>query len=259
MVAVCDILGFKKLLYSRPLDKIVNDDFGYLRKAIYSSIHKSATPDYVPTIKEIKAQDRVGFAWFSDTVLLYSLEDNDERVADLIETASWLIMETILTTTVRMRIGISYGQVFIDQDNEIYLGRAIADAFYWQEKQQWSGGLLSNSAAQRIPKNIVEQNFPFPWNLVSYKVPLKLSPKDGFEVVDKNNKRLDDIPWTGRTTMLALDWTRFIHRDLRFLWSEDKPEPDYRNDPKDLIVKWRQTRDFHDAVCKFCNKKTQEV
>lgn len=62
MVAVCDILGFKVILNSLPLEEIVEDDFAYLRKALYSSLHQDKTPEHTPTLEEFQAQNRVGFA-----------------------------------------------------------------------------------------------------------------------------------------------------------------------------------------------------
>lgn len=255
MVAVCDILGFKKLLYSRPLEEIVEDDFDYLRKALYSSLFKKATPEHTPTLEEFQAQDRVGFAWFSDTVLLYSLQDNEDGYCDLIETASWLIMHTVLTTTVRFRIGISYGKVFIDTGNQIYLGKAIAEAYQLQEKLQWCGGALTKQAEAVIPQFIKDTNFPSPWHLARYRVPIKQIKKEGFTVVNKDEKPID-LLIIGRVKMLALDWTRFLHREFNLPWSRERPDPLPDEAPPDVIMKWKETVEFHDTVCKSCHKDT---
>lgn len=254
MVAVCDILGFKRLLYSIPLEEIVEDDFSYLRKALYSSLHRKKTPEHTPTLEEFHAQDRVGFAWFSDTVLLYSLEDNEERHCDVIETAAWLIIHTIVEATVRFRIGISYGEVFIDTENQIYLGKAIAEAHELQKRQQWSGGALTKQAAAKIPQYIKDSDFPYPWQLARYSVPLKQTKRNGVTVVDKDDKPIDDLLVIGRVPMLAIDWTRFLHTEFNMPWSKKRPEPLPNEAPPDVIMKWRQTVEFHDKVCKFCDK-----
>jgi hypothetical protein len=246
MVAVCDILGFKRLLYSIPLEEIVEDEFDYLRKALYSSLYKKETPEHTPTLEEFQAQEKVGFAWFSDTVLLYSLKDNEEGYCDLIETAAWLIIHTILTATVRLRIGISYGKVYIDTENQIYLGKAIAEAYELQQRQQWSGGALTRQAEA---KHIKDSDFPYPWHLARYRVPLKPTRRNGFSVVDK-----DDKPSIERVPMLALDWTRFLHRGFSMQWSKERPEPLSNEVPSGVIIKWKQTVEFHDKVCKFCDK-----
>ena len=41
MIAVCDILGFSKLIESNPLDKVVDHTLGWFRKALHHSIHKN--------------------------------------------------------------------------------------------------------------------------------------------------------------------------------------------------------------------------
>lgn len=256
MVAVCDILGFKAILNSLPLEEIVKEDFGYLRKALYSSLYQEKTPEHTPTLEEFQAQNRVGFAWFSDTILLYSLEDNVDGYMNLIETAAWIIIETILSHTVRLRVGISYGKVFIDPENQIYLGLAIAEADELQKRQEWSGGALTKKAEQKIPPSIEEAGFPYPWHLARYKVPLK-PPKGLMSVEVKygdSSPKPADFPIIARFPMLAIDWTRFLHTHFDLVWSKENEQPDPDKIPKDIIIKWMNTREFHKEVCKFCQK-----
>jgi hypothetical protein len=254
MVAVCDILGFKVILNSLPLEDIVEDDFAYLRKALYSSLHQDKTPEHTPTLEDFQAQNRVGFAWFSDTVLLYSLEDNVNGYINLIETAAWLIIQTIVGATLRYRIGISYGKVYIDPENQIYLGKAIAEANELQSKQEWSGGALTRQAEAKIPQGIKEADFPPPWHLAQYRVPLKM-PKSMAIVVDKDNRPLDNKAIITSELMLAVDWTRFLHTEFHLRWSREREEPQSDEAPADVIMKWYQTREFHKNVCKFCSKQ----
>lgn len=52
MIAVCDLLGVKRFLYSHPLKEIVEDDFGHIRKIIFSSLSEKETPNHIPTLEE---------------------------------------------------------------------------------------------------------------------------------------------------------------------------------------------------------------
>ena len=118
MVGVCDILGFKTLLKSISLEEIIEDDFAYLRKALYASIHKKATPEHTPTLEEFQAQ--------------------------------------VIRT---------------------------------------------------------EQ-------------------------------------------MLAMDWTRFLHKEFQLHWSREREIPLPNEAPSDVILKWYNTREFHMKVCKFCGEQS---
>ncbi|MFC2169663.1 hypothetical protein ACFLRM_03725 [Acidobacteriota bacterium] len=255
MVAVCDILGFKNVLYSQPLEDIVKFGFGYLRKAIYYCLHQKNLPEHEPTFDDFQAQDRVGIAWFSDSILLYSLEDNEDGYRDLIETSAWLINSTITRPDLRFRVGVSHGQVFIDPKNHIYLGRAISEAYELQSRQEWSGGALTVNAGAKIPQHVKDTNFPHPWHLVKYYVPLKATKRNGITILEKG-KPVQDKLIIVAYPQLAIDWTRFLHTSFRMDWSEERTEPLPDEAPIDVITKWKNTLKFHNKVCAFCKKKT---
>jgi|GEM_PF-1162777 len=259
MVAVCDILGFKTILYSQPLENIVKFGFGYLRNALYHCLHHENPPEHDPTLEDLQTQDRVGFAWFSDTILLYSLEDNEDGYQKLIETSSWVINHTIVRPDVRFRIGVSYGKVFIDPENRIYLGKAIAEAYELQSRQEWSGGALTPKTEAKIPHYTKEENFPHPWHLVRYRVPLKATKRDGITAVDEDNKPIHDKLITVRYPMLAIDWTRFLHSSFKMDWSKEKAEPSAEDAPFDVIIKWKNIVEFRDEVCMFCKEHYSEI
>jgi hypothetical protein len=255
MVGLFDILGFKNILFSIPLKEVVDVHYGYLREALYFGIF-AEEPKHDPTWEEIRDQNKLGVAWFSDSVLIYSLRDNEDNYCDLIRASAYMLMKTICCSypPIRFRIGISYGEVFIDPEKQIYLGKPIIQAYKLQEKQQWSGGILDKFAKAKIPQYVKDQNYPFPWFLIPYKVPLKLNEKNGFSVVNNDMNSLK-IPITGCTTMLAIDWTRFLHGSFTLNWSKEKAEPDPGEAPYDVIFKWKMTKEFHETVCQFCKKQ----
>jgi hypothetical protein len=254
MVAVCDILGFKNVLKSSPLEEVVEEDFQILSGAIYFCLHKKNPRQHPLTYHDFQSQGRVGFAWFSDTILLYSLEDTEAGYMNLIESAAWLLSLTITSSNYQLRIGVSYGKVYIDPENHLYLGQPIVDAFLLQEKQEWSGGALTGSAEERIPQEVRDGKFLAPWYLVKYPVPHKLTRKDGFTVLI-NDQPTDTVPLLGRTPMMALDWTNFFHPfGFNLYWSRENHEPPPSEKRKDVIRKWRHTVEFHDKVCRSCKK-----
>jgi hypothetical protein len=237
MVAVCDILGFSKLVKDYPADVVVKDILSWVRKALYHSTHKNNFPQHVPTLKELQTHAHLGLVWFSDTIMLYTNEDNDESIRTLITTLSWLLFETIFNPYARLRCGVSYGQAVIEPENAIYVGKPFVEAFELEKSQAWSGGALTSKAVQRIPEEAREgQNIN--WWVVPYKVPLK------------EDKHLQT---------LAIDWTWGIHKQRDFLhWSKTSENPkksDWETNP-DICEKFVNTKNFHDAVCVFCGKRT---
>ncbi len=231
MVAVCDLLGFSNLVQQNDLNVIVNNNLGYLRQALHHSIHHNDFPEEVPTLNELLQHDNVGFAWFSDTLLFYGRDDSDESNRRVIETIGWLIFETMLIPQIRIRAGISYGEIHVDTENSLYVGSAIIDAYQLEKIQLWSGGALTDSASERMSSGN-------DW-LIPYNVPVRT----------QNGGR------SNRHT-LAINWTFGIHMADTFLfhWSlnhEEPPQEEIDNNP-DIVEKWRNTRQFHIDACRFC-------
>ena len=182
----------------------------------------------------LRRESGAGLAWFSDTVLMYAKNDTDESCRKLIETVAWLLFATNLTHPIKIRSGISYGEVYLDEENEIFVGAPIVDAYVFQEQQEWSGGALDKSAYARIPSHVIQTN-PFDGYLIPCNVPVRPPVNDLF---------------------LAIDWTRGLHPYTPFDWSEKSKVPteeEIQTFP-DVIEKWKNTKAFHEFACRHCGK-----
>ncbi len=238
MIAVCDILGFRNLVQDNPLEDVVDKALNWFRQALYHSIRKDGWPSEAPPLREIQEQANVGVAWFSDTILLYTLKDDDESVRALVSSVGWLTFETILAGTMRVRSGISYGKVYLNPENALYVGTPIIEAYEMEQSQAWCGAALTAAAVARVPSWARGGEFA-DWSLVPYDVPLKQGP----------------------IRTLAVNWTLGYHGPFFSLdWSKNSPEPtamDWERQPG-VCEKWRNTKAFHDSVCRCRNRKTPE-
>ncbi|HGJ66336.1 TPA: hypothetical protein ENS27_13310 [bacterium] len=244
LVAICDILGFKNLIMNNSVEDVANNSLGYLKRSLYHSITQEDIPDNLPTMTELKQNSKVGFAIFSDTILLYTKKDTDDDCQFLLETCGWLLFENVFNHSTRLRIGISYGETFINEEDNIYIGKSIVEAYQLEKSQEWAGGALTKNAEERIPefvkteflydKNTINGRI-FNWYLTYYDVPLK----GGF------SERL-----------LTIDWTRGIHHYLPFEWSKNHKEPteDEIFKKPDIVSKWRNTKKYHEDNCYYCSK-----
>ena len=233
-IALCDMLGFSKLVRGNQLNTVVENVLGWFRKVLHFSINKDEWLETVPPFDDIDKNSKIGLAWFSDTILLFTREDSDESLRELLQTVAWLLFATINSTT-RMRAGIAYGDAFIDPQNAMYVGIPIIDAYQMEQKQQWAGAALTESAVERVPEFVRGGNFA-DWPILPYNVPLK------------NNETL---------STLAVNWTYGIHNEYPFHWSEknDDPTPeDWTNKPS-ICQKWQNTKQFHLDVCKQCRRR----
>lgn len=240
MIAVCDILGFSRLLETLPAEDVVRTSLGYLRKALYHATMKEKPPETLPSLRELRSRAGLGLAWFSDTVLIYTLEETAEQHQRLVETIGWLVLDCMYYPRVHIRAGVSYGELYVDEENGIYVGKALVEAHELERAQEWSGGALAKSAERRVVNELLEGDLD-EWWLTPYDIPLK------------ENRDIPEKP------VLAINWTLGIvfpdHRQgLRWLTHSDSPTPDDRRTRPHVVEKWENTVKFHDAICKTCRK-----
>jgi hypothetical protein len=240
MVAVCDILGFSALLEKQPLENVIDGSIAWFRSALNHSIHKKDFPSSPPPTADLYTHPHVGVAWFSDTVLLYTKQDTDEAIRELLMAVGWLIFETIIQGSTKIRGGISYGEAHIDQENSIYVGLPIVDAYRLEQRQQWAGVALSHAASERVPRFAHTGKYG-DWWVTPWEVPLK-----GGESV----------------STLAVNWNWGIHAiNWAFRWSpqaDDPTEDDWLKDPS-LCEKFVNTKRFHEAYCQDCARKSKST
>ncbi len=233
LIAVCDILGFKELVRTRPLSVLVDKDLSLFQRLAGFCVKHGSVPDVPPKLVEMRDQGRVGFAWYSDTVIIYAQNDEDISCRNVLETVGWLVFTSMMTST-KIRAGIAYGEFYADPDNEMLVGPAVVDAYELEQAQQWAGAALTTDAASRIPKR-VSTGARYQWWLCEYDVPLK--PNAG-----------------ANCSNLAIDWTQFGHRGTKFKWSPQSDEPtaeDYTT-RRSICEKWHNLIKFHESVCVEC-------
>lgn len=237
MVAVCDVLGFSNLVLKNDLDIVLSRPVGFVRRALHWAIHKEDFPQSPPSFAELQNQDRIGFSWFSDTVLFYSRDDTDAACINVLETAAWLLFTTMTASdgvATRFRIGISHGEFHADEANRLFVGRSLVEAARLEANQAWAGGALSESAAVRID---ADKNHEFvDYWITPYNVPVKNPGKI--------------------TSRYAIDWTKGGHLKFDMNWSASTAEPP-SGTCGDLVTKWRNTRQFHRDVCPTCFGRKQ--
>ncbi|MFZ0927033.1 MAG: hypothetical protein WAN11_00420 [Syntrophobacteraceae bacterium] len=243
-VAICDILGFSRLIRRVPLEDVVEHGLGSLHKALHFAINKVDWPETPPSLNDINKNPHVGMTWFSDTFLLYTREDSDVDMQALLEAVACLIYISIINMT-SIRAGVAYGKAVIDPENAVYVGEPIIDAHEMEERQQWAGGALHESAIERIPESIKNRKAPiYPiWPIVRYQVPLK------------RKKKTDTTDSIDLSMRYAINWTYVKHiPPFKLLYSKNSDEPslqDWKDNPS-ICEKWKYTREFHSGVCRDC-------
>ncbi len=228
LVALGDILGFGRLVLDNPVDAVMDTYMEFFARALRHAIQQRGWPAESTSLDDLKAEARVGVEWFSDSVVLYALEDTDDACTNVVETAAWLAFETVVTQ-VKLRFGVDYGDVVINKHKGVMVGAPLVVADRLQKAQKWSGGAFTARAIERLANTGAMQY------IVDYQVPVKSAEY---------------------ATRAALNWTYGVHMGLAFEWSRSssEPPPDFAEKHPDVVEKWRNTRDFHAKVCRQCSR-----
>lgn len=104
-------------------------------------------------IKEFRASgksfDKVGFAWFSDSFLVYTSDDSVESFVAIDSISRWFFY-FLLTGEIPIRGAISCDLLYADKENNLFFGKALIEAYKYGEAQDWIGFFLCPSAVDRL-------------------------------------------------------------------------------------------------------------
>jgi hypothetical protein len=53
-----------------------------------------------------------------------------------------------------VRGGISFGEAYIDEEESVFVGKPIVEAYQLEKSQQWAGVALMEKAVERIPERV---------------------------------------------------------------------------------------------------------
>lgn len=196
MVAVCDILGYSNLIKETPHSEVVSYHIENMQTALRSSIPNFPNQPTDVTSEQIFIEGLVGFATFSDTVLLYSLQDDRRGYRAVIEASTRLLARHILWPTLRFRIGIAYGEFHADPNRNIFVGKALVEAHELERRQDWCGAALTDNAYAQILDSSTDREW-----LVPYDVPIRGGSKESHMVINwcyATHRSLPERDWIER-------------------------------------------------------------
>lgn len=179
-----DILGFSdKILKFETWEK--KDIYKYLIKQYLESTSLMKRDMYGGDI----GKERVAaVSWFSDTVIIYSNKldnlDSYEKSRQI-----WnILLCSISLFNIMMKIGfplrgaIDISQFYVDPSKNIFVGRALINAYKESMCNNWAGISLTDTAARDI-KNMPNNNYSNSL-LTEYDVPMKENKTKRYQVLN---------------------------------------------------------------------------
>lgn len=158
-IALFDILGFKNAIIDLDLDElkdIMGNQFTETLDVCVTFNPGNKNFDHYGTWgKYIElGEKKCAYIRFSDTILIYTQEDND-KFFHLLHSCTRLL-SFLLLKGLPVRGGITKGDLFVDEDNSLVIGEGLIRAYEIEKIQQWSGAII-DSERINIPARIYDE------------------------------------------------------------------------------------------------------
>lgn len=138
-VASFDILGFSKAIKENlgNLEAFVELYYGDIIRGLM------AVGKYDPDI--------VNISWFSDTFFLFTNNGSAKSLSN-IDIAARHFFVKIIENRIALRGAMSFGELYADKQNNIFVGDVPIDAYKYAECQNWLGFILTPKASAEANK-----------------------------------------------------------------------------------------------------------
>jgi hypothetical protein len=224
-VAFLDILGFRAKLFNTPLLELAHD---YERRILESHFtNRPLDPTgQAPTLFKGHPSN---LPWcshhvFSDSIILVS-HDKDIMSCLKLLVYAWRLSQHFMAFGTPLRGGIAYGELYQNPNLNVFVGKALANAYKLESCQNWIGVAIDTSVVERFPELfevINKDEYPVLNDLLfEYAVPLK----------GGTTKRLRTLNWR---------WNLVVEKGTRSLFSDS-------DDPR-IVEKVSNTLQYARAV-----------
>lgn len=174
-VALLDILGFRDRVQTDPLEDLAQKYENALATtesllikppvAAHNEPWLFSLPDNTPMCQRYV---------FSDTLILISDDDGDESCARLI-VYTWRLAQALLALGFPIRGAGAFGEMYTNPARQVYLGRALYEAYSLEQRQEWVGIALSRSLDEKLGHLLSDHRLSsiVKFLVVDYTVPMK--------------------------------------------------------------------------------------
>lgn len=146
-----DLLGFTALVNDENIANVIP-----LYNKALAKMERLAKP---------KKGHGVTYSWFSDTFIIYSYGGKESDFAYVEQTGRLFFQELILSH-IPVRGALTFGKLYSQSSRNIFVGPALIDAYYYGERQNWLGFLLTPSVTERLNGTSIDTRFRAHYRLV---------------------------------------------------------------------------------------------
>jgi hypothetical protein len=140
-VVYIDIMGFKNMVATQSVDSIYA-----MMKDVNKSRDKSAAIGY---LVGFETQNLVNSTTYSDSIMLYS-RDGSKEALKAISLAAGILTSELFSKKVPHKGAMAFGSMMLDNENSIFFGQPLIDAYLLQEELGFYGIIVHHSAERTI-------------------------------------------------------------------------------------------------------------
>jgi hypothetical protein len=200
LVALCDVLGFREFVSREDLGALVERYRALLARTDYET--RLSMTRFAPGTEET-LRFEVEREVFSDTILLWSptleaASDEDLVNASVFLTVVSRLVGSGIVAALPLRIGVAYGECFIDPEAHIYVGQAVVDAYVTEQRQDWIGAACHRTCLETpfgSDLALLSETYQVLGGMIEGDIPVKKKPE-------------------GPALSYTLDWPHFIPRGV---------------------------------------------
>lgn len=171
--ALLDALGFRDAIRTQTLEDVRRKMFQFfyvIRAATLDQTFTVNLPE-APNYEHIMKGDRVcKLHQFSDTLLLRAHAETEADVEALVN-ATRQVVAIGAVQGVLLRGVLSHGELAVEEEMSLYLGKGLVDAYDLEHEQDWSGCVVNDSFANQWAN--LTTRLQDGGTLVSYPAPMK--------------------------------------------------------------------------------------
>lgn len=193
-----DILGFKEFIKQTELLEAVRKTETTLSKAIKAASVSSCTTISAESLKDPILKSLT----FSDSILFYIEPYIDFLPAfNYIVKSSAILIAKLIEKNFLLRGAISFGQLYVDYERSIFIGKGFNDAHSWENAQEWAGC-------------IINPEMPDVWKILK-----ATNSSWAFDSLTNNNDLIKfDVPLKKKVKykehLYAINWVKYLSKSL---------------------------------------------
>lgn len=196
-VLYLDIMGFKERVNRTPIGELNQ------QLLLFKTKNKKLKP-----LLEGPKNILMRMAQFSDSIVIVSEKDTIDDLNRICKAAA-ILMQTALQTGFALRGAITKGEMVYDNENQLFFGKALVDAYLLEEELCYYGIVFHESVEESIREAMSNGKHYYP--IEDIKIPFKKGKSKHYHIAWY---KLDAALREGDISLSAIEWLKDMRKTV---------------------------------------------